>query len=196
LLGEDLPQIYAACGRGPQSSLRILRNGVEVVQLAALELPANPNAVWTVKRRSDDPYDAYIVVSFVNATVVLSIGESVEEVTDSGFLLTTPTLAVTQLGEDSLLQVRAAPRPGPGPAPLWPRERRLMPSKRPATFFASPPVPGVPGGRAPHSRGPPRQRVEGAVGQADHPRCGEQPPGAPAVAGSAARAGGDDTPSG
>ena len=53
-----------------------------------------------------DPYDAYIVVSFINATLVLSIGETVEEVTDSGFLGTTPTLSCSQLGDDSLLQVR------------------------------------------------------------------------------------------
>lgn len=90
--------------------------------MAVSELPGNPNAVWTVRRRADgkdlcivlylsmssfalDPYDAYIVVSFINATLVLSIGETVEEVTDSGFLGTTPTLSCSQLGDDSLLQV-------------------------------------------------------------------------------------------
>lgn len=52
-----------------------------------------------------DEFDAYIVVSFINATLVLSIGETVEEVTDSGFLGTTPTLSCSQLGEDALLQV-------------------------------------------------------------------------------------------
>ena len=52
-----------------------------------------------------DEYDAYIVVSFTNATLVLSIGETVEEVTDSGFLGTTPTLACSRLGDDALVQV-------------------------------------------------------------------------------------------
>ena len=52
-----------------------------------------------------EEYDAYIIVSFVNATLVLSIGETVEEVTDSGFLGTTPTLSCSQLGEDALVQV-------------------------------------------------------------------------------------------
>ena len=52
-----------------------------------------------------DEQDSYIVVSFVNATLVLSIGETVEEVTDSGFLGTTPTLSCSLLGEDALLQV-------------------------------------------------------------------------------------------
>ena len=52
-----------------------------------------------------DEFDAYIVVSFVNATLVLSIGETVEEVTDSGFLGTTPTLCCSTLGDDTLVQV-------------------------------------------------------------------------------------------
>ena len=41
----------------------------------------------------------------MNATLILSIGETVEEVTDSGFLGTTPTLACSQLGDDALIQV-------------------------------------------------------------------------------------------
>ena len=45
-------------------------------------------------------------MSFVNATLVLSIGETVEEVTDSGFLGTTPTLSCSSLGEDALVQVQ------------------------------------------------------------------------------------------
>lgn len=52
-----------------------------------------------------EEYDAYIIVSFVNATLVLSIGETVEEVTDSGFLGTTPTLSCHALGNDALVQV-------------------------------------------------------------------------------------------
>lgn len=45
-------------------------------------------------------------MSFVNATLVLSIGENVEEVTDSGFLGTTPTLSCSALSDDALVQVR------------------------------------------------------------------------------------------
>ena len=105
LANEDTPQIYAACGRGPRSTLRVLRHGLEVSEMAVSELPGNPNAVWTVKRRYDEEFDAYIVVSFVNATLVLSIGETVEEVTDSGFLGTTPTLSCAQMGDDALVQI-------------------------------------------------------------------------------------------
>ncbi|XP_064640228.1 splicing factor 3B subunit 3 [Lineus longissimus] len=105
LANEDTPQLYCLCGRGPRSTLRVLRHGLEVSEMAVSELPGNPNAVWTVKKNIDDEYDAYIIVSFVNATLVLSIGETVEEVTDSGFLGTTPTLSCSQLGDDALVQI-------------------------------------------------------------------------------------------
>ncbi|CAI8039876.1 Splicing factor 3B subunit 3 [Geodia barretti] len=49
LANEDTPQLYLACGRGPRSSLRVLRHGLEVTEMAVSELPGNPNAVWTVK---------------------------------------------------------------------------------------------------------------------------------------------------
>ncbi|TPX35307.1 hypothetical protein SmJEL517_g02334 [Synchytrium microbalum] len=106
LRDEDTPQIYGLCGRGSRSSFRILRHGLEVNQVTdPAELPGNPNAVWTVRATSRDEFDSYIVVSFVNATLVLSIGETVEEVTDTGFLATTPTLTAGQLGDDALVQV-------------------------------------------------------------------------------------------
>eukprot|EP00850_Spirogloea_muscicola_P004391 SM000019S04935 [mRNA] locus=s19:136527:142578:+ [translate_table: standard] len=105
LYEEETPQLYALCGRGPRSSLRVLRPGLAVTEMAVSQLPGVPTAVWTVKRAAADEYDAYIVVSFVNATLVLSIGETVEEVNDSGFLDTTPSLTASLLGEDSLMQV-------------------------------------------------------------------------------------------
>ncbi|KAI7862693.1 CPSF A subunit region-domain-containing protein [Spinellus fusiger] len=105
LADEETPRVYALCGKGSTSSLRILNQGLEAAELAVSELPGNPSAVWTAKLRRDDAYHAYIIVSFANATLILSIGETVEEVTDTGFLTTAPTLAVQQMGEDSLVQV-------------------------------------------------------------------------------------------
>ncbi|TPX62142.1 hypothetical protein PhCBS80983_g00623 [Powellomyces hirtus] len=105
LAEDDSPQIYALCGRGSRSTFRMLRHGLEVSEMAVSELPGNPNAVWTVKADKKQEYDNFIIVSFVDATLVLSIGETVEEVTDTGFLNSTPTLAVAQLGDDALVQV-------------------------------------------------------------------------------------------
>lgn len=53
MAAEDTPQVYLACGRGPRSSLRALRHGLEVAEMAVSELPGSPNAVWTVRRHKD-----------------------------------------------------------------------------------------------------------------------------------------------
>lgn len=105
LTDEDAPQIYTVCGAGGRSTFRILKHGLETTEIVSSELPGVPSAVWTTKLTNEDEYDAYIVLSFTNGTLVLSIGETVEEVTDTGFLSSAPTLAVQQLGDDGLLQV-------------------------------------------------------------------------------------------
>lgn len=105
LTDDDTPQIYALCGRGARSTFRVLRHGLNVSEMAVSDLPGNPQAVWTVRNSVQDDSDAYIVISFVNATLVLSVGETVEEVTDTGFLASTATICVAQLGDDALVQV-------------------------------------------------------------------------------------------
>lgn len=105
LTEEDAPQIYTICGTGARSTFRTLKHGLEINEIVESELPGVPSAVWTTKLTSSDEYDAYIILAFTNGTLVLSIGETVEEVTDSGFLSSATTLAVQQLGEDGLLQI-------------------------------------------------------------------------------------------
>ena len=63
---EDTPQVYAACGRGPRSTLRVLRHGLEVTEMAVSELPGNPNAVWTVKKRADGNFSTDILLEIIN----------------------------------------------------------------------------------------------------------------------------------
>ncbi|GLC59841.1 hypothetical protein PLESTB_001541500 [Pleodorina starrii] len=105
LLNEEIPQIYALCGRGPRASLSVLRPGLAVTELAVSPLPGAPTAVWTVRRNATDEFDAFIVVSFANATLVFSIGEEVKETNESGFLGTVPTLHTQLLADNSMLQV-------------------------------------------------------------------------------------------
>mmetsp|Transcript_8533 Transcript_8533/g.28705 ORF Transcript_8533/g.28705 Transcript_8533/m.28705 type:complete len:1198 (+) Transcript_8533:128-3721(+) len=105
LTDEETPQLYTLCGTGARSTMRILRQGIGMSELAMSALPGQPNAIFTVKTNSSQEYDSYIVVSFLNATLVLSIGDTVAEVSDSGLLGTSPTLQVCLMGDDSLLQV-------------------------------------------------------------------------------------------
>ncbi|CAN0487851.1 unnamed protein product, partial [Scytosiphon promiscuus] len=46
LAREDTPQMYTLCGRGNQSTLRILRHGLAVTELAENDLPGVPSAVF------------------------------------------------------------------------------------------------------------------------------------------------------
>ena len=108
LAGNEVsPQIYTLNGRGPSSSMRILRHGAAVTELAVSDLPGVPGAIFTVQDTSQEAtekkrkMDKYIVVSFADATLVLSIGETVEEVgRGSGFLTEAPTLACAALAND------------------------------------------------------------------------------------------------
>lgn len=129
--GEEVPQMYAACGRGPRSSLRVLRPGLAVTELAASPLPAAPTAVFTLRKAPGDALDAYIVVSFANATLVLAVGETVEEVGDTGFNPAVPTLRAQAMADGSFLQIHPSGlrhiKPGGRPPAEWrPPGRRAV----------------------------------------------------------------------
>ena len=57
LANEDTPQMYTLCGRGPRSSLRVLRHGLEVIScvdsvIACLENLGMSGSVAAVKEQS------------------------------------------------------------------------------------------------------------------------------------------------
>lgn len=97
--------LFVGCGSNKNSTLRVLRHGLEVTERAITMLPSVSTGVWSIKKRCDSLYDEYIVVSFLNATLVLAAGETIDEVVDSGFLGTKPTIGCTQLGDDSVVQI-------------------------------------------------------------------------------------------
>ena len=107
LHNEDTKQVYALCGRGHRSSLRVMRPGLSVSELARSPLPGTPTGVWTVRKGVDAAEDKYIVVSFTNGTLVLAVGDTVAEVSDSGLKGDVATLHVQLLSDGSMLQVHA-----------------------------------------------------------------------------------------
>ena len=77
---EVSPQIYTLAGRGPTSSLRILRHGASVTELAVSELPGIPGGIFTISESPSETATTTptkskdIVVTFADATLVLSVG--------------------------------------------------------------------------------------------------------------------------
>lgn len=102
---ENHSQIYALCGRGPRSSLRVLQQGLSIEELADNELPGRPKYVWTLKKEYTSEYDGYIIISFEGSTLVLEIGDTVEEVSDSQFLTNVTTMHINVLFDNSFIQV-------------------------------------------------------------------------------------------
>jgi splicing factor 3B subunit 3 len=106
-------QLVAACGRGPRSSLRLLQQGTHVAEIGRSSLPGAPLAVFTLKGPESasagtaTSADRYVLLSFSNATVVMAVGDSLEEVSarDIGFVDDAPTLAACVLADGSFLQV-------------------------------------------------------------------------------------------
>jgi splicing factor 3B subunit 3 len=108
LTQDDSPQFYSISGRGPNSTFKITKPGVQINQLIEYPLQGTPTAVWSVKKRRDDQYQSYIIISFINATMILGIGDTVDEVTDSEFIPNVSSLLVQQIGADGLIQIHSS----------------------------------------------------------------------------------------
>jgi len=103
------PQIYLLSGSGSRSSLRIIKQGLEVSVIANFELKQfRPQAVWTLRGSAESASDRYIVMSFENSTRVLEFQQNgVHEVKDTGIDDKTATLYVSLFENDSMVQVVA-----------------------------------------------------------------------------------------
>jgi len=105
---SDAPQIYAICGSGSRSTFKTITHGLEVNEVAVEELPVPPlKAVWATKLNEGDEQDSWIVLTYPGNTLVLAIGESIEQVEDSGLVTNTETLVIQQMGKGAVTQVHA-----------------------------------------------------------------------------------------
>lgn len=98
-------QILSLSGLQGQSHFKTLDRGVKVEEIVESVIPGVAQSVFSTKLQKGDDSDKLLVLSFVNSTMVLEIGESVEEVADSWLVLKEATLALQQIGQSSILQV-------------------------------------------------------------------------------------------
>lgn len=105
--GEGSAQITIAGGRGRRAFLKMLRYGCSTQEVAANALPGVASGIWTLKRKVGDANDYLIVVSFRDSTLVLEVGDSIEERDDTGLLLHARTILCTLLEDSTILQVHS-----------------------------------------------------------------------------------------
>lgn len=104
---EKQDQMFACAGAGQEGSLRVMRNGVSVEKLISTEpLYGGVTGSWTMKICRGDAFDAFLVLSFVEGTRVLSVGLSFNDVTDSvGFKCTVCTSACGWIEDGWVAQI-------------------------------------------------------------------------------------------
>lgn len=105
LLNEDAPQLYTLCGKGPRSTLRVLKHGLSVTEVASAPIPGIPSNCWSVKQSNSDLYESFIVISFQDRTLIMKLGESLEEVKESEFITDKKTLGIQLLSTDQIVQI-------------------------------------------------------------------------------------------
>lgn len=103
----DLPVIISLCGSQSRSSLKILNHEIPYTEIVSQELPSKVEAVFAFATHADDANDKLIALSFYDETLLLKIGEEVEEAENTGFKTDVATLAAAQLGNGSVVQVYA-----------------------------------------------------------------------------------------
>ena len=101
LNNEGSQQIYIACGRGAQGTIRSLRHGLQVTEMAVSPMPGRPLSVITLKSSLSDSLHRYMLVSFPESTLVLQVlADKVTQLQNSGFQTTEPTLHAGHLQFD------------------------------------------------------------------------------------------------
>lgn len=104
---EKQDQMFACAGVGHEGSLRVIRNGVSVEKLfSSAPVYKGVTGTWTLHMCKKDAYHAFLVLSFVEETRVLSVGLNFQDITDMvGFEPSACTLACGLIEDGWLAQV-------------------------------------------------------------------------------------------
>ncbi|KAL0407520.1 UNVERIFIED_CONTAM: DNA damage-binding protein 1 [Sesamum latifolium] len=99
-------QVVTCSGAYKDGSLRIVRNGIGINEQASVELQGI-KGMWSLRSASDDPYDTFLVVSFISETRILAMNleDELEETEIEGFYSNVQTLFCHDAIYDQLVQV-------------------------------------------------------------------------------------------
>jgi len=86
LVGQGSNQIYLTTGKANNGALRQLTHGLTVIEMATSPMPLKPVKVMTLRGLATSEYDQYMIVSFVDSSLILSINDGkISSVSDTGF---------------------------------------------------------------------------------------------------------------
>ncbi|CAK9156121.1 unnamed protein product [Ilex paraguariensis] len=99
-------QVVTCSGAYKDGSLRIVRNGIGINEQASVELQGI-KGMWSLRSATDDPYDTFLVVSFISETRILAMNleDELEETEIEGFYSQVQTLFCHDAVYNQLVQV-------------------------------------------------------------------------------------------
>ncbi|CAL0325072.1 unnamed protein product [Lupinus luteus] len=99
-------QVVTCSGAYKDGSLRIVRNGIGINEQASVELQGI-KGMWSLRSSTDDPFDTFLVVSFISETRILAMNleDELEETEIEGFSSEVQTLFCHDAIHNQLVQV-------------------------------------------------------------------------------------------
>ncbi|KAI9079024.1 hypothetical protein K1719_039024 [Acacia pycnantha] len=102
-------QVVTCSGAFKDGSLRIVRNGIGINEQASVELQGI-KGMWSLRSSTDDPFDTFLVVSFISETRILAMNleDELEETEIEGFNSQVQTLFCHDAIHNQLVQVTSS----------------------------------------------------------------------------------------
>ncbi|XP_057415588.1 DNA damage-binding protein 1a [Lotus japonicus] len=102
-------QVVTCSGAYKDGSLRVVRNGIGINEQASVELQGI-KGMWSLRSSTDDPFDTFLVVSFIRDTRILAmnIEDELEEIEIEGFCSLVQTLFCHDAVHNQLVQVTSS----------------------------------------------------------------------------------------
>ncbi|KAE8726043.1 DNA damage-binding protein 1 [Hibiscus syriacus] len=102
-------QVVTCSGAYKDGSLRIVRNGIGINEQASVELQGM-KGMWSLRSSTDDPFDTFLVVSFISETRILAMNleDELEETEIDGFNSQVQTLFCHDAVYNQLVQVTSS----------------------------------------------------------------------------------------
>ena len=102
---DKQPQLVTCSGYGKEGSLRVVRCGIGIQELASIDIPGI-KGIWPIRIRSEDKFDNALIITFMGYTRILHFdGEEVEEIETKDLTSDQQTLYSGMASGDNFIQI-------------------------------------------------------------------------------------------